>query len=65
MRPAFRGGEVGFDRIFLADGVVFDFAALANAEVGLDVRAGVNLLQADLHGFGALGAFEGEAAWCF
>ena len=65
MCPAFRRGQVGFDGVFLADGVVFDLAARANAEVRLDVRAGRDLLQADLYGFGALGAFEGEGAWCF
>jgi hypothetical protein len=63
--PAFRGCQVGCDRVFLADGVMAHFAAGANAEVGLDMRAGRDFLQADLDGFGALGAFEGEGAWCF
>ena len=63
--PAFGGGQVGGDRVFLADRVVFDLAARANAQVRLDVRAGRYFLQADLHGLGALGAFEGEGTWCF
>ena len=63
--PAFWGCQVGCDGVFLADRVVFDLAARANAQVRLDVRAGRDFLQANLYGLGALGAFEGEGAWCF
>jgi hypothetical protein len=65
MGPALWRGQVGFHGVFLADGVVFHFTAGANAHVWLDVRAGRDLLQADLHGFGAFDAFEGEGTWCF
>jgi len=40
VRPTFRCGQVGCNSVFLADGVVSDFAALANAQIWLDMRAG-------------------------
>lgn len=41
------------------------FAALADAQVRLDVGAGRDFLQENLHGLGAFGAFEGEGAGSF
>jgi hypothetical protein len=49
-------------RVGLTSGVAFQYAALTNALVGLDMRTGRYFLQKNLDRFGATCAFEGERA---
>ena len=66
VRPAAVGRfQIRFHGISLAGGVAFQFAALAQALVRLDMRAGRHFLQVNLHGFLAFDAFEGKAAGGF
>src|SRR5450830_1444485 len=57
--------QVSLDGFSLAGGVALDFAALADALVRLDMRAGGHFLQVNLHGFVTFYALEGEAAGGF
>src|SRR5450830_207238 len=57
--------KVSLDGLGLAGSVALDFAALANALIRLDMRAGGHFLQVDLHGFVTFYALEGEAAGGF
>src|SRR5471032_247526 len=57
--------QVSLDGFSLAGSVALDFAALANALIRLDMRAGGHFLQVDLHGFVTFYALEGKAAGGF
>ena len=58
------GSQVRRYGSLIASGMAFDFAASADALVGLDMRAGRHFLQEDFDRFCALGAFEREdASW--
>lgn len=52
------GSDKGLDGFPVSRCMAAQFAAIANALIRLQVRAGGNLLQAHLHRFAALGAFE-------
>ena len=53
-------GQKRLDGGLVARGVALDFAAIADALVGLDMRAGGHLLQENFDRFRAFGAFKGE-----
>jgi hypothetical protein len=66
VRPAAVGRiEEGFDGVFVAGSITTRLAALAQALVRLDMRAGRHFLQINFNGFGAFGAFEGQDAGRF
>ena len=54
--------QIRFDGILASGGVALQFTAGAQALVGLDMRAGRDLLQEDFDRFVAFVAFEGEYA---
>ena len=61
MRPlAVSGGKKGRNGVFLPGRVPHHFAALANALIRLDMRAGRHLLQEHLDWLGALLALESK-----
>lgn len=66
MRPQdIIGAEIGLYSFLVTGRVFHDFAAAANALVGLNMRAGRDFLQEDLDGFAAIFAFEGQDAGGF
>jgi hypothetical protein len=61
MHPAVVGGrQVRLDGGLVTGRMAPDFAAGADALVGLDMRAGGHLLKENLDGFGAFAAFKGK-----
>lgn len=63
MRPgAKRGRKESGNRFLVAGSVTNDFATFANALIRLDVRTRGDLLQANLHWFSTLLAFESQKA---
>ena len=61
MHPSLVGRrQIRRDGGLVAGGMTFDFTAIADALIGLDMRAGRHFLQKNFDRFRALGAFERE-----
>jgi hypothetical protein len=66
VRPqGIRRRQVGFHRLFLPGGMAHDFTAVADALIGLDMRAGGYFLQEYLYRLAAGFAFKGQDAGGF
>ena len=59
------GAQIRLHSFLIASRMFHDFAAVANALIGLNVGAGRDFLQENLDGFAAIFAFKGQDAGGF